>query len=435
MAQFGADTKPQSGRAVHWGESFQPQLHLTETRPVQIKLTSRSDAWVFATDTATLAGSAGRVLALPPQLCRSTKAALKIACCPYCNAGLSLLGHLAVVAPTSRCVFTIGSPAYVVYQSTERSASFEIDLSRFEPCPSVGGISLKVTVRSQTSEVGSIERTLGEFLQSIGDEISCGKAMIVFKDLVIKRHATFEDFIHARNPIILNFAMAMDFSGEKKLPDMGDNSTFARCIGAVASVFSAYDTDGEFPVLGLGITGTLRAPGFEYRLPPCFPLTLDEERWLVHGIDQVRDCGRWAIAKFTEYKCMIDPKRLWDKVIQTAGERAENAYWKKRMYSVLFLLTESVPRSLDENLKTAIVNASWLPLSIAVIVLGKTPGNFEGLDTSPGSRAPSKESPARDVVRCYNFSNYENDVKFSSALLAGIRKQFLEWAQLVGLSP
>merc|ERR1712142_1160359 len=180
---------------------------------------------------------------------------------------------------------------------------------------------------------------------------------------IIERHS-FVDYLQGGTG--MNFSVAVDFTASNgptkdpkslhyRNPATGENQ-YTQAIRAVGDIIEDYDADRMYPALGFGA-----------KIPPNFGI-VNHEFFLnigaanpycsgVEGILQAYDQAQRVVQLYGP--------TYFTPVIQHVSRFAA-AYQDGKQYFVLLILTDGIITDLDET-KSAIVEASTLPLSIIII--------------------------------------------------------------------
>ena len=106
-------------------------------------------------------------------------------------------------------------------------------------------------------------------------------------------------------------------------------------------------------------------------------------------------------------------------------------------YHILMILTDGIIDDIDNTID-ALVEGSFLPLSVIIIGLGNA--NFNSMNILDADENPLIDSKgvkaARDLVQFVPFSKYEsNPEKLASEVLAEIPRQLMDYYEQNNLDP
>uniref|UniRef100_A0A4W5M2Z1 Copine-3 n=1 Tax=Hucho hucho TaxID=62062 RepID=A0A4W5M2Z1_9TELE len=225
---------------------------------------------------------------------------------------------------------------------------------------------------------------------------------------VVKEY-TFLDYIMGGCQI--NFTVGIDFTGSNGDPKSPQSlhyispqgvNEYLSAIWSVGMVIQDYDSDKMFPAFGFGA-----------QIPPTwqvsheFPLNFNPANPFCAGIEGVVEAYRVCLPQVKLY----GPTNF-SPIINNVARVAMQATQQKTatQYFVLLIITDGVITDLDQT-RSAIVNASRLPMSIIIIGVGGADFTaMEFLDGDDGRlRAPTGETAARDIVQFVPFRQFQND--------------------------
>ncbi|XP_067342452.1 copine-3-like isoform X2 [Channa argus] len=283
------------------------------------------------------------------------------------------------------------------------------------------------------SLIGSFQTTLSQIQQesqSYAAEFPCinsekkqkkkgykNSGIIIIKQCKIVKDYTFLDYIMGGCQI--NFTIAIDFTGsngDPRLPQslhyinpQGYNEYLA-AIWAVGNVIQDYDSDKMFPAFGFGA-----------QLPPSwqvsheFPINFNPSNPFCAGIEGVVHAYQQCLPQVKLY----GPTNF-SPIINHVAQFGRQAMQQKTgsQYFVLLIITDGVITDMDQT-RSAIVNASQLPMSIIIVGVGGADFSaMEFLDGDDGIlRSAAGEAAKRDIVQFVPFRQFQNN--FSSTILLG----------------
>uniref|UniRef100_A0A8C8F0N5 Copine-3 n=1 Tax=Oncorhynchus tshawytscha TaxID=74940 RepID=A0A8C8F0N5_ONCTS len=224
---------------------------------------------------------------------------------------------------------------------------------------------------------------------------------------VVKEY-TFLDYIMGGCQI--NFTVGIDFTGSNGDPKSPQSlhyispqgvNEYLSAIWSVGMVIQDYDSDKMFPAFGFGA-----------QIPPTwqvsheFPLNFNPANPFCAGIEGVVEAYRVCLPQVKLY----GPTNF-SPIINHVARFAMQATQQKTasQYFVLLIITDGVITDLDQT-RSAIVNASRLPMSIIIIGVGGADFTaMEFLDGDDGRlKAPTGETAARDIVQFVPFRQFQN---------------------------
>jgi hypothetical protein len=183
----------------------------------------------------------------------------------------------------------------------------------------------------------------------------------------------FSDFLVGG--LQMNLCIAVDFTASNRDAECtsslhyigkegsGQFNEYQAAIRAVGDVLAFYDFDKRFPSFGFGA----KLVYDDMKLSHCFPLNKDPNAPEIFSIDGVLACYS---------KCLRDLSfsgpTLFEPVIRRAMSicKAAPCTQANQNFLVLLILTDGDIMDLQET-KTAIVEASHLPMSIVIVGVGK----------------------------------------------------------------
>ncbi|MED6264795.1 Copine-3 [Characodon lateralis] len=261
--------------------------------------------------------------------------------------------------------------------------------------------------------------------------------VIIIKQCKIVKEYTFLDYIMGGCQI--NVTIAIDFTGSNGDPSspmslhyinpQGCNEYLA-AIWAVGNVIQDYDSDKMFPAFGFGA-----------QVPPTwqvsheFPLNFNPSDPFCAGIEGVA---------FAYQQCLLQVKLYgptnFSPIINHVAHFGREALQQQTasQYFVLLIITDGVITDMDET-RTAIVNASRLPMSIIIIGVGGADFSaMEFLDGDDGIlRSATGEAAMRDIVQFVPFRQFQNcpQEALAQSVLAEVPGQVTGFFNTMGLRP
>uniref|UniRef100_A0AAQ4PJ12 Copine-3 n=1 Tax=Gasterosteus aculeatus aculeatus TaxID=481459 RepID=A0AAQ4PJ12_GASAC len=243
--------------------------------------------------------------------------------------------------------------------------------------------------------------------------------VIIVKQCKIVKDYTFLDYIMGGCQI--NFTIAIDFTGSNGDPrtpqslhyiNPGGYNEYLAAIWAVGNVIQDYDSDKRFPAFGFGA-----------KIPPS---------WQVIGVVQAY---RQCLPQVTLY----GPTNF-SPIINHVAHFGKQAMQQETamQYYVLLIITDGVITDMDET-RSAIVNASRLPMSIIIVGVGGADFSaMEFLDGDDGIlRSAAGEAAMRDIVQFVPFRQFQNGPQemLAQSVLAEVPGQVVSFFNTSRLKP
>ncbi|XP_019405582.1 PREDICTED: copine-3 isoform X2 [Crocodylus porosus] len=261
--------------------------------------------------------------------------------------------------------------------------------------------------------------------------------IVSVKHCEVIMECTFLDYI--MGGCQLNFIVGIDFTGSNGDPRSPDSlhylspngvNEYLSAIWSVGMVVQDYDTDKMFPAFGFGA-----------QIPPSFqvshefPLNFNPSNPFCNGIQGIVEAYRACLPQVKLYgPTNFSP--IINHVAKFAAAAAQQQ--TASQYFVLLIITDGVITDLDAT-RTAIVNASKLPMSIIIVGVGGADFSaMEFLDGDNGSlRSPSGEPAIRDIVQFVPFRKFQNAPKeaLAQCVLAEVPQQVVNYFNTYKLQP
>ncbi|KAM9235400.1 copine-3 isoform 1-T2 [Leptosomus discolor] len=248
---------------------------------------------------------------------------------------------------------------------------------------------------------------------------------------------TFLDYI--MGGCQLNFTVGIDFTGSNGDPRSPDSlhylspngvNEYLTAIWSVGMVIQDYDTDKMFPAFGFGA-----------QIPPSFqvshefPLNFNPSNPFCNGIQGIIDAYRACLPQVKLY----GPTNF-SPIINHVARFAAAATQQQTasQYFILLIITDGVITDLDET-RTAIVNASKLPMSIIIVGVGGA--DFDAMEFLDGDngvlRSSSGEPAVRDIVQFVPFRKFQTSPReaLAQCVLAEVPQQVVNYFSTYKLQP
>ena len=257
-----------------------------------------------------------------------------------------------------------------------------------------------------------------------------------------KERLTFIDYLAKGMQINLDIAIDYTYSNngpENPIPlhnsDPRYPNDYEKAIESCGSIVAFYDYDKLFPVYGFGGIPRFQR-GFDNSVSHCFNINFKEDP-NIEGINNIILAYRESLSKIelaspTYFSVVID-KVIQEVKYDLKNNREENHYY------ILLIITDGCVNDMEQT-RNKIVEASYLPMSIIIVGIGKA--DFTLMDMLDGDSEPvvnSKGEPwKRDIVQFVEFEKFKknNAINYGTDLteevLKEIPKQVEEYYQKVG---
>ena len=309
----------------------------------------------------------------------------------------------------------------------------------------------KVNENIVSIEISDIihKRVLGEFKGAISRllvpdaiDLTLLNGLKAFIKCTVESHPTFISYL--RSGMNINLTIGIDFTGSnghyKDQPsyhylDSGMNN-YEKAIRSCGDIVAHYDNHQLFPVFGFGfcfIDSNLN--NFEGKYTDFnYPINCNTEDPKIQYIDGVLKEYRKFITKIhlsgpTYFSPMIN-----DLNYEVKKELSEG---KIMNYHILMILTDGQIDDMEET-KDALVEASFLPVSVIIIGIGD--GNFGNMDILDADENPlydkNRRKADRDLVQFVPFNKFkDNPQKLAEEVLEEIPRQVVEYYQHQKIEP
>lgn len=260
--------------------------------------------------------------------------------------------------------------------------------------------------------------------------------VIIIKKCEVVKEFTFLDYIMGGCQI--NFTIAIDFTGSNGDPSSPHSlhyinpegyNEYLTAIWAVGSVIQDYDSNKMFPVFGFGA----QVPP-SYQVSHEFPVNFNPSNPFCAGIEGV----------VAAYQQCLPQLKLWGPtnfapIINHVACFARQAIRQNvaSQYFVLLIITDGVITDMDQT-RTAVVEASHLPMSIIIVGVGGADFDaMEFLDSDDKLlRSPRGDIAARDIVQFVPFRDFKgNSVALAQSVLAELPDQVSSFFNSYKLKP
>ncbi|XP_037612361.1 copine-3-like isoform X2 [Sebastes umbrosus] len=301
--------------------------------------------------------------------------------------------------------------------------------------------------------IGSFETTLSQIQQAsqtYAAEFECinskkkqkkkgykNSGVIIVKQCKIVKEYTFLDYIMGGCQI--NFTIAIDFTGSNGNPSTPQSlhyinpqgyNEYLAAIWAVGNVIQDYDSDKMFPAFGFG---ALIPPSWQ--VSHEFPINFNPSNPFCAGIEGVVQAYQQCLPQVKLY----GPTNF-SPIINHVAQFGLQAMQQKNasQYFVLLIITDGVITDMDQT-RSAIVNASRLPMSIIIVGVGGA--DFEAMEFLDGDdgtlRSATGEAAMRDIVQFVPFRQFQNagTAALAQSVLAELPDQVASFFNLLHLKP
>lgn len=260
--------------------------------------------------------------------------------------------------------------------------------------------------------------------------------VICIRRCELVKEFTFLDYIMGGCQI--NFTIAIDFTGSNGDPRTRESlhyinpegyNEYLKAIWAVGNVIQDYDSNKMFPVFGFGA-----------QIPPSwqvsheFPVNFNPSNPFCAGIEGVVQA----------YQQCLPQLKLWGPtnfapIINHVACFARQALRQNvaSQYFVLLIITDGVITDMDQT-RSAIVDASYLPMSIIIVGVGGADFSaMEFLDSDDKLlRTPMGHVAARDIVQFVPFRQFQgSNVALAQSVLAELPDQLSSFFNSYKLKP
>lgn len=260
--------------------------------------------------------------------------------------------------------------------------------------------------------------------------------VICIKKCELLKEFTFLDYI--MGGCQMNFTIGIDFTGSNGDPRTRESlhyinpegfNEYLTAIWAVGNVIQDYDSTKMFPVFGFGA-----------QIPPAwhvsheFPINFNPSNPFCAGIEGVVQA----------YQACLPQLKLWGPTNFAPIIRHVSCFARQALrqhtasqYYVLLIITDGVITDMDHT-RTAIVDASHLPMSIIIVGVGGADFSaMEFLDSDDRLlRSPRGDVAARDIVQFVPFRDFNgNSVALAQSVLAELPDQVASFFNSYKLKP
>ena len=259
--------------------------------------------------------------------------------------------------------------------------------------------------------------------------------LIIESSSIYKENFSFLDYI--KSGVRIGLSIGIDFTGSNGHPlDSGtlhsivDNkpNDYEKAITACGNIVAYYDYDQLFPVYGFGAI----IPGNKNNnVSMCFNINFNNNNPNIYLISNIIEIYHKCLDQIT-FSGPTEFTPIINKVISEI--KKDNNPLK---YEILMILTDGVIDDL-ENTIDALVEGSYLPLSVIIIGIGDA--DFTKMKILDGDDVPlcsrNGKKRMRDLVQFVPFNKFENDEKkLAMEVLEEIPDQIIEYYRINNYKP
>eukprot|EP00794_Sanderia_malayensis_P019197 gene19197-21119_t len=261
---------------------------------------------------------------------------------------------------------------------------------------------------------------------------------IEFNNVKIVMNPSFVDYLH--RGVEICFTVAVDFTASNGSPSTPSSlhfrgndglTDYVRALDAVGQICQDYDKDKIFPAFGFGA----KVPP-SFAVSHMFPLNGTQDPNCL-GINGVIQAYYAAVQNVTLY----GPTNFSPVINQVAMLATQNETINPgRKYFVLLILTDGEISDMAQT-KRAIVQASYLPMSIIIVGVGRAGFDaMKELDGDDQGLSCNGKYAERDIVQFVSFNKFlHHNAMMGSALarevLAEVPDQLCSYMKKRGLKP
>lgn len=250
--------------------------------------------------------------------------------------------------------------------------------------------------------------------------------------ITVEEEKGFVEYLSAG--LQMNFSVAIDFTASNGVPSSPTSlhymnpyqlNPYGSAIKAVGEVIADYDNDKLFPTVGYGArlpagaTAAVDARGCSH----CFSITGDEANPFCQGIEGIISMYHQTIPRVEFYG-----PTYFEPIIQKTAEfaaAAHNSAGKGTVYYIMLIITDGEIHDMPK-VKSAIVAASHLPMSIIIVGVGNADfRNMQVLDGDGETLTDGRGQKAeRDIVQFVPLNQFQgNQQALAKEVLAEIPGQ------------
>ncbi len=249
---------------------------------------------------------------------------------------------------------------------------------------------------------------------------------------------TFLDYL--RGGLQIGLSIGIDFTGSNGHPkdevslhniSRPGGNYYEKAIRSCGDIVAYYDYDNVFPVFGYGAV----LPG-QSGTNHCFNLNFSNSPDIL-SIDGVLQTYRGVLEKLNFSGPTYFSPLIWN-IIRMIKQGASNTNnMNTNSYHILLILTDGIINDMDNTID-ALVEGSFLPLSVIIVGIGKN--DFSNMNVLDADDEPlydkNGRKAARDLVQFVPFYQFENDGrKLAEEVLEEVPGQVVEYYSKIKRSP
>ena len=254
--------------------------------------------------------------------------------------------------------------------------------------------------------------------------------------LILEKEYSFLDYL--RGGVQINLTIGIDYTGSNGNPSspnslhyIGTNelNSYEIAIKSCGNIVAYYDYDQLFPVYGYGAK-----INDSQQVNHCFPINMDNNNPEINTIDNVLFYYRQSLSQVhLSGPTFFAP--ILNEMNRKARELVQNG--RNDIYNILMILTDGIINDMERTVD-AIVEASYLPISIIIIGIGDS--NFRNMHILDSDNEilydSNKRAADRDCVQFVEFNKFNNDgILLAQEVLAEVPKQLVEYYQHKKIPP
>ena len=278
-----------------------------------------------------------------------------------------------------------------------------------------------------------------QLVNSYGNNI--GKCSINFKKV---KKVSFAEKL-SNNKMQINLEIAIDYTKSNGSPsnpnsnhylDPDKLNDYEIAMKYCGEILAPYDADQLFPVYGFGGIPEILNGMPNNQVSHCFNINF-ERNAEIQGIQNILDVYRESL-----YRVILSGNTRFSNVLEKVISNINHDLKYKRSenhYYILLILTDGVVNDIKDT-TDLIVEASFLPLSIVIIGIGKE--DFTFMENLDGDENPLTDSRGRvrkrDIVQFIEFNKFKTNgflnigIDFAEEVLKEIPRQIDEYYKFCG---
>ena len=335
---------------------------------------------------------------------------------------------------SNKISYLIISNGRKIYSSESISDFGKFDIAKIPAALLQDGFTV-LFLNSSQKTIGSRNDTIQTFTQGKGDiylHLSAkGKNILIGNKSKLIKNINFIDYI--RNGVTIKLTIGIDYTSSNKSPDdpmslhfLGGNmNDYEQAIKACGMVVAYYDYNQLFPVYGFGaVIKGQQKPNM------CFNVNMKENPEIFtidNVIKEYQNSFQYLILAGPTNFCPLIKRAI-------ATIKIENDPLK---YHILLILTDGIIYDMEETVE-ALVDASFLPLSVIIIGIGND--HFKEMIELDGDDNPLTNKRGvkrmRDIVQFVPFNKYKYDPnELAAQVLEEVPRQIIEYYSAYKIDP